>query len=121
MPDNVSETDELAKIYHTFAAKLFAFVKNRRGITNITREPRIQLLPQVMHYQRAAIRNISSGNKSQRMVIKSLYLLGDLYRGSANVEYADLAQSSAVGIAQSTDLDEWLGEKIAEWGRPTHL
>lgn len=121
MPDNVSETDELAKIYHTFAAKLFAFVKNRRGITNITREPRIQLLPQVMHYQRAAIRNISSGNKMQRMVIKSLYLLGDLYRGSANVEYADLAQSFAVGIAQSTDLDEWLGEKITEWGRPTHL
>lgn len=118
---NAADGDELAKIYHTFVARLFSFVLNRRGITNITREPRIQLLPQVMHYDRGTIRNVSCSNKMQRMIIKALYQLGDLYRGAANIETADLAQSFAVNIAESTDLTEWMSNKVKEWERPTHL
>lgn len=120
--DSAADLAELAKIYHSFVAKLFAFVKNRRGITNITREPRLQLFDlSHFHYQRAAVRNVSAGNKMQRMIIKALWQLGDLYRGSANINSADIAQSFAVNIAESTDLSEWMGEKIKEWERPTHL
>lgn len=115
-----SDKDELAMIYHSFVAKLFAFVKNRKGITNISREPRITLFDSHFHYQRAPIRNVSGSSKTERMIIKALYQLGDLYRGAANIETADLAQSFAVNIAESTDLAEWMSKKIQEWERPTH-
>ena len=120
--DNAADMNELNKIYHTFVAKLFAFVKLPMKQSNISREPRLQLFDlSSFHYQRASIRNISAGNKMQRMVIKSLWQLGDLYRGAANIETADLAQSFAVNIAESTDLAEWMGKKINEWERPTHI
>ena len=119
---SASDEDELAKIYHSFVAKMFAFVQNRKGITNITREPRLPLFgSDAKCYQRAPIRNVSCSNKTQRMIIKALYQLGDLYRGASNIESADLAQSFAVNIAESTDLAGWMSEKLQEWERPTHL
>lgn len=122
VPQNVSDGEELHKIYMTFANKMFSFVKNRKGITNITREPRLQLFDlSTFIYQRAPIRNVSAGNKMQRMIIKALYQLGDLYRGAANIETHDIAQSFAINIAESTDLSQWMSEKIKEWERPTHI
>lgn len=120
--DTASDANALVKIYLSFVAKMFAFVKNRRGITNITREPRLQLFDNSQfHYDRGVLRNLSAGNKMQRMIIKALYQLGDLYRGAANIESADLAQSFAVDIAESTDLAEWMSKKLKEWERPTHI
>lgn len=120
--DTASDANSLVKIYLSFVAKMFAFVKNRRGITNISREPRLQLFDNThFHYDRGVLRNVSAGNKMQRMIIKALYQLGDLYRGAANIESADLAQSFAVNIAESTDLSEWMSKKINEWDKPTHI
>lgn len=111
---------ELTKIYHTFVRKLFSFIKNRPNISNVTREPRIQLFDGAPAYDRSVPRNISSSTRIDKMVIKSLYQLGDLYRGAANIDAADLAQSFAIGIAESTDLGGWMSNKIKEWERPTH-
>lgn len=120
--DTAADGDELHKIYLSFVAKLFAFVKNRRGITNITREPRIQLFDlSTFIYQRATIRNVSAGNKMQRIIIKALYQFGDLYRGGFVGELKEEAQAFAMDIAQSTDLSQWLGDKIKEWDKPTHI
>lgn len=111
---------ELTKIYHTFVRKLFSFIKNRPNISNVTREPRIVLFDGAPAYDRSVPRNISSSTRVDKMVIKSLYQLGDLYRGAANIDAADLAQSFAIGIAESTDLGGWMSNKIKEWERPTH-
>ena len=111
---------ELTKIYHTFVRKLFSFIKNRPNISNVTREPRIVLFDGAPAYDRSVPRNISSSTRVDKMVIKSLYQLGDLYRGSENIDAADLAQSFAIGIAESTDLGGWMSNKIKEWERPTH-
>lgn len=119
-PANIRAVDDLSMIYHTFVKRLFAFVKNRRGITNITREPRIDLFPLSPAYIRGTIRNMSASNRMVRIVIKELWQLGDLYRGAANIESADLAQSFAINIAESTDLTHWLAEKYPSWEKPTH-
>lgn len=119
-PANTADRDGLTKIFHTFERKLFAFVTNRKGIKNITREPRIELFDASPVYSRGTIRNVSCGNRLDKMIIKALYQLGDLYRGAANIETADLAQSFAVNIAESTDLAGWMSERITEWEKPTH-
>lgn len=119
--DNMRDTSgELTKIYHTFVRKLFAFVVNRAGITNISREPRLELFNCEPVYLRHSIRNVSRGTRTEKMIIKALYLLGDMYRGAANDEMQDVAQSFAVGVAQSCDLEQWMRERMDKWEQPTH-
>lgn len=121
--DASQNEDELAKIYHTFVRKLFAFVPNRRGITNITQEYAkngIRLFEDAPAYSRGVIRNVSCGNRIDKIIIKALYLLGDTYRGAANMETADLAQSFAINIAESTDLTLWMKNNYEKWEQPTH-
>lgn len=117
---NSADEDELSKIYHSFVQKKFAFVKNYRHITNISREPRIQLFNLHPIYAHATLRNVSPGNRFERMFLKALYQLGDLYRGNDPHDDAMLAQSLAYDIAANTDLDKWLAEKIPTWEKPTH-
>lgn len=114
------DTDELDKIYRTFVMKLFAFVKNRRGITNISREPRITLFEGFPMYIHKCIRNVSPGNKFERMFIKALYQMGDLYRGGDVKDNVLTAQALAYDLAAATDLEPWLGNKILEWEKPNH-
>lgn len=117
---NAANDDELSKIFHTFALKKFAFVKNHRGIKNISREPRLQLFNLHPIYAHKTIRNVSPGNKFERMFLKALYQLGDLYRGADVHDDALTAQSLAYDIADATDLSAWLAKKIPEWEKPTH-
>lgn len=118
--ERVQSLDELDKIYRTFVRKLFAFVKNRRNITNISREPRILLIDGFAMYIHKCIRNVSPGNKFERMFIKALYQMGDLYRGGDVKDSALTAQALAYDIASATDLDRWMAQKIEEWDTPNH-
>ena len=118
--DNAQDVSELDKIYHTFVRRLFAFVHNHEDIKNISREPRIQLFDGRPAYDRGVIRNVTAGTRFDRMFIKALWQLGDLYRGASNVNSADLAQSFAVNIAESCDLAEWMSRKVNEWDKPIH-
>lgn len=110
----------LCDIYLAFVKQLFSFIRLPMRQKNISREPRIVLFSDKPTFDRGTLRNISAGNRMDRMIIKALYQLGDLYRGAANIDTADLAQSFAVNIAESTDLTEWMSRKVTEWERPTH-
>lgn len=114
------DKEELCTIYHTFVAKLFSFVKNRRGITNISREPRLQLFDGHFHYQRGVIRNLSPGNRMEKILLKHLYQMGDLYRGGEIKDGQLRAQEFAYELANATDLCSWMSERIEEWEKPNH-
>lgn len=118
--DGAKDSDELSKIFHTFEHKLFAFVRNRKGITNISREPRIQLYEGKPLYIRGTIRNVSPGKRFEKMFIKALYQFGDLYRGSEISDDSLLAQEFAVRLAAATDQTVWMQSKLDEWDKPTH-
>lgn len=118
--DVARDTDELAKIYHTFVARLFAFVKNRPHITNITREPRLQLFDGHFHYIRGVMRNKSASSRTEKMLLKALYQLGDKYRGGDIRSMGLEGQAFAFALADSCDLSQWLAERVEEWEKPIH-
>ena len=114
----VMDVTALDKIYHTFVQKLFSFVVNRKGITNISREPRVVLFDGRPAYDRCAIRNISAGDRMERILIKYLYQLADRYRGL--YQGRERSQEFAEKLAYATGLNEWLNEKKIGWETPIH-
>lgn len=114
-PERINTREQLSLIYHTFVRKLFAFVVNRPGITNITREPRIKLFTGSTSLERAVIRNVSGSSRLERILIKALYTMGDTYRGDILKDSEDITQSIAVGIAESTDLTQWMQDRVDSW------
>ena len=118
--EHVFNATELDKIYHTFVQKLFAFVKNRKDIKNITREPRIQLFDEAPAYDRGSICNLSPGNRMERILIKSLWQIADTYRGHYIYGAQAQARDFAERLACSTGLHDWLENKKTEWENPIH-
>lgn len=114
----VSDLDSLDKIYHTFIKKLFSFVVNRKGIKNITREPRIVLFDDKPAYDRGSISNLSAGNRMERILVRSLWQAADKYRGMWSAR--EDAQHLATSLALSTGLYDWMQEKQNEWETPIH-
>lgn len=114
----VSDLDSLDKIYHTFIKKLFSFVVNRKGIKNITREPRIVLFDDKPAYDRGSISNLSAGNRMERILVRSLWQAADKYRGMWSAR--EDAQHLATSLALSTGLYDWMQEKQIEWETPIH-
>ena len=114
----VSDLDTLDKIYHTFIKKLFSFVVNRKGIKNITREPRIVLFDDKPAYDRGSISNLSAGNRMERILVRSLWQAADKYRGMWSAR--EDAQNLATSLALSTGLYDWMQEKQTEWETPIH-
>lgn len=110
----------LDKVFHTFVKKLFSFVNNRQGIKNITREPRLKLFDERPTFDRGSIANTSPGNRMERILIKQLWQMSDVYRGAHIFGARDKAQSFARVLAASTGLYDWLEEKQTEWETPIH-
>jgi len=117
---STKDEDELSKIYHTLVQKKFDFRINQKKCTNVSRLERIQLFSLHPVYDHRTLRNVSPGNKFERMFIKALYQLGDLYRGADIKDDALLAQSLAYDIANTTNLNKWLSDKIPTWEKPNH-
>lgn len=118
-----SDQSELDKIYHTFVRRLFSFVPNRKGITNITREFKekgLRLFDSRPVYDRGSIRNISSGDRMERILIKTLHQLSDKYRGTDIEQARSMSEHLAFSLAKSTDLLEWYKVKKMEWEKPIH-
>lgn len=118
--ESTGNCEELTKIYLSFVAKLFSFVKNRRHITNISREPRVQLFDSTFRYIRGVIRNKTGASRTEKMLIKALYQLGDKYRGLEPWKHAEEAQNFAYMLAGSCDLGAWMANKMEEWEKPHH-
>lgn len=114
----ISEDAALDKIYHTFVRKLFSFVVNRPDIKNITREPRLVLFDDKPAFDRGSISNLSPGNRMERILVRSLWQISDVYRGMWSAR--EDAQLFARCLAASTGLYEWLEEKRTEWETPIH-
>lgn len=119
-PTMISLEDELAKVYHTFVTKLFAFVLNHNGIKNITREPRIKLFDAEPIYDRGVLSNTSAGDRMTRILIKSLWQMSDRYRGNFIYQARQTSRDFAERIAASTGLYGWLEEKKNEWTEVVH-
>ena len=116
----IYDSSALDKVYQTFVKKLFSFVVNRRGIKNITREPRIKLFDEKPTFDRGSIANTSPGNRMERILIRQLWQMSDVYRGARIFGAKDKAQAFASAIAESTGLWDWLQEKKEEWETPIH-
>lgn len=116
--DMVAADASLDKIYHTFVRKLFSFVVNRKGIKNISREPRLVLFEDKPAFDRGSISNLSPGNRMERILVRSLWQAADKYRGMWQERTE--TQYLATSIAQSTGLYDWLQEKQTEWETPIH-
>lgn len=116
----ISDDMSLDKIYHTFIRKLFSFVVNHPGIKNISREPRLVLFEGAPAYDRGSISNLSSGDRMERILIRHLWQMGDMYRGAYIYNARETARDLAKRIAASTGLYTWLEEKQNEWETPVH-
>lgn len=115
---SVYDTAGLDKIYHTFVNRLFSFIRNKSKISNITREPRLVLFEGKPAYDRGVIRNISSGNRMERILIKQLHQFADRYRGVYDAE--GISHQLAGRLAHATGLDDWYSNKINDWEKPIH-
>lgn len=117
--DNMQSNDYLSLIYHTFINSLFSFIRNRDGITNVSREPRIQLFNGEPFINRVVLDSQSGGNRTERILIKQLWQMCDTYRGNDIVEDEGLSKLIATNLAANTGLTDWLNEKSKIWKKPT--
>lgn len=117
--EKLTDTCEIATIFHTFARSLFSFIKNREGITNVTREPRIQLFNGEPYLNRCVLESVSGGNRTERILIKQLWQMSDTYRGNEIVEDEGIAKMVALNLASATGLTDWLSKKREMWEQPT--
>lgn len=117
--DCLHNVPEISRIYHTFVHKLFAFVHNREGITNITREPIIDLFGDNAPYMdRQVLRDVCGSTRSDKMLIKALWLSSQRYRGRDIVEDEGVSKLLAEEIAACTDLLPWYLFKRDGWKEP---
>lgn len=112
----LKDDDRVAILYHTFISHYFQFVRNRKGIKNITREPRIDLFgdtPPII--DRRTLRALSGGNLSERIAIRKLWQMSEEYRKMDNDADRNRTQQLASDLAHATNLADWLREKSREW------
>lgn len=116
----VYEADGLDKVYHTFVRRLFSFIHNKKKISNISREPRLLLFKDRPIYERGVIRNLSPGNRMERILIRQLHQLVDRYRGVSIFEAEERSKHLAECLSWATGLHDWYEEKQTEWEKPIH-
>lgn len=119
--ENLCENTFISLVFHTFAKSLFSFVRNRVGITNISREKRIQLYNDEPYINRAILRDGDSGNRPQKILIKSLWQMSQRYRGHEIIEDEGISKMLALELAKSCDLGEWFNAKHEEWKQTTRI
>lgn len=119
--DRVMDDTQLLTIYNTFVAQYFAFIRNRDGITNVTREPRLQLFaPTMLKISRGYLRCVSGSNRADRILIKKLLHLPDELRAMDTLRDRIDTEDMAYKVAAATDLIEWLKVKQPEWDKIYH-
>lgn len=115
----LTENQYLSLIYHTFVKSLFSFIRNRDGITNVSREPRLQLFNGEPFLERCVLNRQSEGNRAERILIKQLWQMSDTYRGNDIIEDEGISKLLATNLAKNTNLTEWFNVKSKTWKVPT--
>jgi len=106
----------VSKYYYTFAESLFSFVVWRQGITNITREPRMQLLPQADRLTRWVVReDVLPSCVADKIAIKRLWYAQNNYHIGNIIQEQDITRSLADEMAMSKDLSGWLAKAAQLW------
>lgn len=112
----IFDSDFIRKVYFTMMHSYFEFVRNRPGIRNITREPRIDLWGHDEPiYTRRVPRKVTGGNMAERVAIRKLWQINEEIRKMDNEIDKTRAQSLAADLAAATDLGAWLQEKYPTW------
>lgn len=113
---NIFDSDFIRKVYFTMIRSYFQFVRNRSGIRNITREPRIDLWGHDEPvYTRKVPRKVTGGNMAERIAIHKLWQINEEIRKMDNEIDKTRARSLAVDLAAATDLGAWLQERYPTW------
>jgi hypothetical protein len=113
---SIKNWGNVSKIFYTFANSLFAFVRYRDKISNISREPRLQLLPPAEHLKRWIIRpDIEQSTVADKITIKRLWLAENNYKMGNLITDASITKSTAAEIAYNTDLGQWLSHTQSKW------
>lgn len=108
----------ISLIYFSFVKSLFSFIRNRQGIKNISREPRIQLFNGEPFIDRCVLNSDSGGDRAERILIKQLWQMSERYRGNEIVEDEGISKILASNLAANTGLSDWLTEKKNVWEKP---
>lgn len=116
--EKIGENCEISRIYFAFVRALFSFVVNRPNITNITREPRIELFNGEPYICRSVLGSDDEGNRTERILIKQLWQLCETYRGNDIVEDEGISKLLAQNLASSCGLREWMERKRLTWEQP---
>lgn len=116
--DLLCKPEGVSLIYHTFVKSLFSFVRNRAGITNITREPRVQLFNGEPCIVRTTTSHGDSGDRTEKILIKQLWQMSDKYRSSEILADEGIAKLLSAELTRSCDLEEWFEEKSKKWRKP---
>lgn len=115
LPD-IFDPEFIRKVYFTLLKSYFQFVRNRPGIRNITREPRLDLFGQDLPtFSRRVPRKVTGGTMSERIAIHKLWQLNEEIRAMDNTIDQTRARSLANDLAEATDLTAWLIDKIPTW------
>lgn len=109
---------DMLRIFHTYRHKLFSFVLNRAGITNISREPVIELFDNSPYYDRQVIRNVTGSTRTERILIKQLWQMSKKYRALDDDVTESTAKGLAVDLARGADLVRWFEYKRVRWTKP---
>lgn len=121
---DLMDDSRVLTIYRTFVDAYFRFIRNRDGITNITREGRKAALslfgdnPPTIN--RGYLRCVTGSNRADRIFIKKLHQHADELRALDTPEWHLFGYSAAQKVAAACDLSDWLEEKAAEWERLKH-
>ena len=106
---------ELLTLYHTFVRKLFSFVHNRPGITNITREPVIKLFNDEPYMDRAVLRPVTGAGRIEKVIIKQLWQMSDKFRSPDILADEGVSKLLATTLAGACDLNRWFEMKKGSW------
>lgn len=113
--DGLHKVSEVSLLYHTFVRKFFSFVRNRAGITNITREPVIQLFNGEPYMDRAVLRPVTGSTNAEKILIRQLWQMSDRYRAPDILADEGLTKLLATNLAGACDLNRWFELKKSGW------
>ena len=105
----------VSKVYFSYVAALWSFIKNRQGINNVTREPRLELFNGEPRFSRGVIKYESAGNRSEKILIRQLWTASETYRGRDSLRTPSETRSIAKDLAACTGLADWLSLKASNW------
>lgn len=113
--ENIQDNRFLSRVYFSFVTALWSFIVNREGITNVTREPRIELFNGEPRFLRGIVKYESAGNRSEKILLRQLWTASETYRGRESLATPQKTREIAKDLAACTGLQTWLSTRARSW------